>query len=98
MTRRTTASISWSPTGSSVAGCGRRSCPIVANGAGDAVAALFLAHHLSTGSAAEAMSLAASAIFGVLNATAEAGASEMLLVEAQEEFVRPSRMFAAHKI
>ena len=72
--------------------------PIVANGAGDAVAALFLAHHLSTGSAAEAMSLAASSIFGVLNATAEAGASEMLLVEAQEEFVRPSRMFAAHKI
>ena len=72
--------------------------PVVANGAGDAVAALFLAHHLSTGSAAEAMSLAASAIFGVLNATAEAGASEMLLVEAQEEFVRPSRMFAAHKI
>src|SRR5262249_50478486 len=69
--------------------------PIVANGAGDTIAALFLAHHLSTGSAAEAMSLAASSVFGVLSRTAEAGASEMLLVDAQDELVRPSRLFTA---
>jgi pyridoxine kinase len=72
--------------------------PIVVNGAGDVVAALFLAHLLGTGSPVEAMALAASSIFGVLNRTAEAGASEMLLVEAQEELVNPSRMFVAHKI
>jgi pyridoxine kinase len=72
--------------------------PVGVHGAGDAVAALFLAHHLSTGSAAEAMALAASSIFGVLSRTAEVGASEMLLVEAQEEFVRPSRVFTAERI
>src|SRR5262245_61566523 len=72
--------------------------PIVVNGAGDTIAALFLAHHLSTGSAAEATALAASSVFGVLSRTAEAGASEMLLVDAQEEFVRPTRTFAAQRI
>ena len=72
--------------------------PVVVNGAGDAIAALFFAHHLRTGSAAEAMSRAASSLFGVLRRTAEAGASEMLLVEAQEEFVKPSRVFAVERI
>jgi pyridoxine kinase len=72
--------------------------PVVANGAGDVVAALFFAHYLQNGSAAEALSLAASSIFGVLNRTAEAGSPEMLLVDAQQEFVAPSRMFEAHRI
>jgi pyridoxine kinase len=72
--------------------------PIVANGAGDAIAALFFARHLMTGSAAEALSLAASAMFGVLVRTAEAGSSEMLLVEAQEEFVAPTRRFVAQPL
>jgi pyridoxine kinase len=72
--------------------------PIVVNGAGDTIAALFLAHQLITGSAAEAVSLAASSVFGVLSRTAEAGASEMLLVEAQDEFVRPRRTFTAQRI
>ncbi|HEY6994725.1 MAG TPA: pyridoxal kinase PdxY [Xanthobacteraceae bacterium] len=67
--------------------------PVVANGAGDAIAALFFAHHLGARSAAEAMALAASSMFGVLSRTAEAGAGEMLLVEAQDEFVAPSRVF-----
>ena len=66
---------------------------VVANGAGDAIAALFFAHHLGARSAAEAMALAASSMFGVLSRTAEAGAVEMLLVEAQEELVAPSRVF-----
>jgi hypothetical protein len=34
----------------------------------------------------------------VINRTAEAGASEMLLIEAQEEFVKPSQVFVAQKI
>jgi pyridoxine kinase len=72
--------------------------PIIVNGAGDTMAALFLAHHLTIGSVAEAMSLSASSIFGVLSRTVEAGASEMLLVEAQDEFVRPRRRFAAQRI
>jgi pyridoxine kinase len=44
------------------------------------------------------MSLAVSSIFGILDRTAEAGASEMLLVEAQDELVTPSEVFVAHRI
>ena len=72
--------------------------PISVNGAGDAIAALFFAHYLRAGSAAEALSRAASSVFGVLRRTADAGAREILLVEAQEEFVNPGRMFAAEKL
>ena len=72
--------------------------PVVVNGAGDAIAALFFAHYLSTGAVAEAMSLAGSSIFGILDRTAEAGASEMLLVEAQDELVTPSEVFVAHRV
>jgi pyridoxine kinase len=69
--------------------------PLSINGAGDAIAALFLFHRLATGSAARALELAGSAIHGVLRRTAEAGAREILTVAAQEEFVRPSAMFSA---
>ena len=44
------------------------------NGAGDAIAALFFAHYLRGGNIAEALSRAASSIFGVLAKTAESGA------------------------
>jgi pyridoxine kinase len=69
--------------------------PVAVHGAGDAIAALFFLHWLGTGSAAEALSRAASSIFGVLQRTAEAGANEMLLIDAQEELVKPSRIFRA---
>jgi pyridoxine kinase len=72
--------------------------PLTINGAGDVIAALFFAHHLSTGSAAEALSLAASSLFGVLSRTAELGSREMLLVEAQQEFVTPRRIFKARPV
>lgn len=67
--------------------------PISVNGAGDTIAALFFAHHLRTGSAAEAMARAASSVFGILKRTADAGSREILLIEAQDEIVNPSRMF-----
>jgi pyridoxine kinase len=44
------------------------------------------------------MALSASAMYGVLSRTVEAGAGEMLLVEAQDEFVAPSRVFVPHRI
>jgi pyridoxine kinase len=72
--------------------------PISVNGAGDAVAALFFGHLLRSGSAREALSFAVSAIFGVLNRTAEAGSREILLVGAQDEIVTPSRMFTAERL
>ena len=67
--------------------------PISVNGAGDAVAALFFAHYLRSGRVAEALGQAASAIFGVLDKTVELGAREIQLVAAQDELVRPSRLF-----
>jgi pyridoxine kinase len=72
--------------------------PIVANGAGDVMAALFFAHYLRTGVAAEALSLAASSLFGILSRTAEEGAAVMLLVAAQEELVEPSQVFRARPL
>ena len=72
--------------------------PIVPNGAGDAIAALLLMHLLRTGSIADALSMAASSMFGILNRTYEAGAAEILLVTAQEELVSPSEVFPAQKV
>jgi pyridoxine kinase len=68
--------------------------PLSVNGAGDAIAALFFAHHLRTGSASEALSRAASSVFGLLRRTADAGAREIMLVDAQDEFVNPTTMFS----
>ena len=64
--------------------------PLDLNGAGDAIAALFLFHRVSTGSAVAALEAAGSAIHGVLRRTAAAGSRELLTVVAQDEFVRPS--------
>ena len=63
------------------------------NGAGDAIAALFLAHWLETRSAGEALGRAASSVFGLLARTEAARSREILLVDAQDEFVAPSRSF-----
>jgi pyridoxine kinase len=65
------------------------------NGAGDAIAALFLFHRLRSGSAVAALEAAGSSIFGVLQRTAAAGSREILTVAAQEEFVAPTRVFRA---
>jgi pyridoxine kinase len=72
--------------------------PLSINGAGDAIAALFFAHWLRGGLVAEALCRSGSSLFGVLKATADRGSREILLVEAQEEFVRPSQLFEAIKI
>ena len=63
------------------------------NGAGDAIAALFLFHRIDTGSAAAALGAAGSSIHGLLHRTAAAGSRELLTVAAQGEFVAPSRRF-----
>jgi pyridoxine kinase len=72
--------------------------PLSINGAGDAIAALFFAHVLRTGAAAEALSRAASSVFGVLKRTADAGSREILLIQAQEEFVKPTQVFQTEPI
>jgi pyridoxine kinase len=68
---------------------------VTVNGAGDAIAALFLFHHLRTGSAVAALEAAGSSVFGLLRQTAEAGSREILTVAAQQEFVSPTRVFSA---
>jgi pyridoxine kinase len=69
--------------------------PVSVNGAGDAIAALFLFHRLNSGSAVKALEEAGSAVYGLLRRTAEAGSREILTVAAQEEFVAPTTRFVA---
>lgn len=71
---------------------------LAVNGAGDAIAALFFAHYLRGGKIDEALSLAASGVFGVLAKTAETGAREIQLVVAQDEIVKPTRVFEAEML
>ncbi|HEV7727875.1 MAG TPA: pyridoxal kinase PdxY [Modestobacter sp.] len=68
------------------------------NGAGDALAALFLAHWLDTRSAGEALGRAAASVYGLLKQTADAGSREILLVAAQEEYVSPTCTFPAEEV
>jgi pyridoxine kinase len=72
--------------------------PLTVNGAGDAIAAIFFAYYLRSGNIGEALSRAASGIFGVLAQTAEAGSREIQLVAAQDEIVNPSRLFEAEAL
>ena len=72
--------------------------PIAVNGSGDLVAALFFFHWLRTGSAAEALASAGSAVYAVVAATAKAGARELEIVAAQDEIVSPSRRFVPERI
>jgi pyridoxine kinase len=67
--------------------------PIRVNGAGDLLSALFLFHWLKTRSTPEALASAASSVYGVVAATAASGERELALIAAQDEFVRPSRLF-----
>ncbi len=69
--------------------------PITVNGAGDAIAALFLFHMLRTGQPHRAMEDAASAIHGVLRRTLAAGSRELLIVAAQDQFSHPDQRFTS---
>ena len=70
--------------------------PMAFNGAGDCIAALFFAHYLVTRSPAEALSRAASSVHGLLQRTLISGGKELALIEAQDEFVRPTRVFTPY--
>jgi pyridoxine kinase len=72
--------------------------PIAVNGGGDLFSALFLHHWLETRRTPEALSRAASAVHAIVAATEAAGSRELVLVAAQEELVRPTRVFAAEPV
>lgn len=72
--------------------------PHPAKGAGDLLAALFLAHRLDQRSVAESLARAVSSAFSVIHATIAAGADELVLIEAQDTLIRPTARFAARQI
>jgi pyridoxine kinase len=72
--------------------------PLAINGAGDAIAALFFLHYVSTRSVSVALSRSASSLFGILRRTAEAGSRELLLIDAQDEIVAPTWAFSAEPL
>ena len=69
-----------------------------ANGAGDLIAALFFFHYLRSGAVADALAAATSSVFGLLRRTRDAGASETILIAAQDELTAPSTTFAPVRI
>jgi pyridoxine kinase len=72
--------------------------PLVANGAGDLAAALFLGYWLYARDAASALGDAASAIYAVIEATWRSGEAELQLVAAQDALVSPPRRFTPRRI
>ena len=77
--------------------------PIMPNGTGDAVAALFAAHLLESGGldggdVAGSLGKAASSIFAVLETTHAMGERELQIVAAQDRLVSPERRFSAQPI
>jgi pyridoxine kinase len=72
--------------------------PIAPNGTGDAIAALFTAHWLTSGDIAASLGRAASSIYAVLEQTAAMGERELQLVAAQDRLVSPPRLFTAERL
>lgn len=68
------------------------------SGAGDAVAALFLAHYLKTRDAAAALEGAAAAINAVFQETRRAGTRELQLIAAQDAMAAPSVRFPVEQV
>ena len=72
--------------------------PRTFTGAGDLTAAVFLAHRVRGADLPTALAETAAAVFGVLRVTVAAGESELALVQAQDELVRPSRRFTVSRL
>lgn len=72
--------------------------PFKANGSGDVTAALFAAHLRTTGNAATALGTTAASVFELLERTINSGARELLLIESQESYVRPTAAFAVTQV
>ncbi len=72
--------------------------PMKANGSGDVTAALFTAHYLATGDAAEALARTTSSVWDLLRETHESGERELKLVESQEYYANPRMQFEVRKL
>ena len=72
--------------------------PMKANGSGDVTAALFTAHYLRTGDAADALARTVSSVFDLLQRTHESGERELRLVESQEFYANPRLQFEVPRV
>ena len=72
--------------------------PVELNGTGDACTALTLGYWLREPDPARVLEAVAGAMFGLVEATHDAGSRELLLVAAQDELVRPTRRFEARRV
>jgi pyridoxine kinase len=72
--------------------------PVMPNGTGDMVAALFTLHWLSTEDPRHALERAAASVFAVLQVTQARGERELQIVAAQDQLVSPQWLFAAEKL
>jgi pyridoxine kinase len=69
-----------------------------ANGSGDVTAALFTAHYLRTGDAADALARTTSSVFDLLERTHASGERELQLIESQDAYANPRLQFAAQQV
>lgn len=72
--------------------------PMKANGSGDVTAALFTAHYVRTGDAADALERTTSSVFDLLERTVASGERELQLVQSQEAFAHPRMQFTAQRV
>lgn len=72
--------------------------PLKANGSGDVTAALFTAHYLRTGDAADALARTTSSVFDLLRLTLESGQRELQLIQAQEFYANPRMQFEVRQV
>ncbi|MDV7339657.1 pyridoxal kinase PdxY [Terasakiella sp. A23] len=72
--------------------------PLRAKGTGDTFAALFLAHTLRGETAKQALELATSTLYGIIDDTARHDSDELRLIDAQAEYLNPSFYFDAVRI
>lgn len=72
--------------------------PLLANGAGDLTAALFLGYFLKTRDAAAALGHTAAAVFAVIETTLRAGEAELQLVAAQDALIAPPYRFVPSRV
>lgn len=59
---------------------------------------MFLGHYLKTGNLAQSLESAVSAMYGLLLLTHQMNTREIQLIAAQDEYIKPSRRFAAEPV
>ncbi len=72
--------------------------PVLANGAGDLTAALFLGHYLRHREIAEALAITASSVHAVIATMLARGERELPIVAAQDALVSPPQRFRSERI